>query len=77
MMYHQNANGNVVLKSPSAINLAIVIGFPCEEAATSAAHNKECVCTWFLGFSVENMHKNGWGLWNGSLKFIRSIRLLE
>jgi hypothetical protein len=44
MMYHQNANGNVVLKSPSAaVNLAIVIGFPCEEAGTSAAHNKECV----------------------------------
>jgi hypothetical protein len=48
-MHHQNANGYVVvLKSPSAVNLAIAIGFPCEEAATSAAHNKECVCT--LGF---------------------------
>jgi hypothetical protein len=49
-MHHQNANGNVVvLKSPAAINLAIVIGFPCEEAATSAAQQQRvCVHTWFL-----------------------------
>jgi hypothetical protein len=71
-MHHQNANGNVVLKSPLAVDLAIVIGFPFEEATTSAAHNKECVCTWFLGFSVKNMHKR-----MGSVELLMEVYMVS